>query len=796
MMGRMMGRPDMRLPDIAVLKGAIERLVANHASSQDREEVRAALAAGALSIATGQRAVAVGGSVNDTIIVTGDGAVVIHVDVSGAAAIDRLLQRSHPSPLHQLPADVADFVGRGTQMEKLLGVLSVSGGRAAISAIAGMGGLGKTTLAVHVAHRLAERYPDGQIVVDMAATGASPLSPGQGLAWIIRAFEPVMQLPDTVAELRPIFLSALRGKRVLLILDDAQDGNQVTPLLPPEDCALIITSRRRIAVAGLERVDLDLLALDEATGLLASIAGEGRATVAELSLIAELCGLLPLALRVAGMFLVASPHWSATEFIDALADERERLLRLKLDGNAILDVAASLALSVGELRRTRPDIADLWHELAVFPTSFDTDAASAVWDQPPEPARDVLGLLLSRSMLIYDTAQQRWRVHDLMRDLAGGHIATKALGASADLAARLTKARRRHAEHYQHVLEAADHIYIMGGAHMLSGLALFDRERPNIETGQAWATSNATEDLAAARLCLSYSNGGARILDLRHHPHQRISWLETAAVMAREIGDQAAETSALSNLGGAYADLGDSCRAIEFYERGLVIAREIGDRSLQGNALGNLGNAYRRLGYLDRAIEHLGHVLAIAREIGDRRIEAITLNNVGLAYADQGDSSRAMSFYGDALRILREIGDLRSVGMVLGNLGLAHAARGDFRGAIKFYEQNLAIARRIGDRAGEGAVLGSLGVAHKNLGELPLAIERHEQALTIAREIGDRYREGDALGNLGLAYAALGEPSRPMDFLRGALEIFEAIESPHAAQARATIAKLEKEGGT
>src|SRR6266436_1520631 len=105
---------------------------------------------------------------------------------------------------------------------------------------------------------------------------------------------------------------------------------------------------------------------------------------------------------------------------------------------------------------------------------------------------------------------------------------------------------------------------IMGGAHMLSGLALFDRERPNIETGQAWATSNATEDLAAARLCLSYSSGGARILDLRHDPHQRIGWLETAAVMAREIGDQAAESSALSNLGGVYADLGDSARAIEF----------------------------------------------------------------------------------------------------------------------------------------------------------------------------------------------------------------------------------------
>jgi tetratricopeptide (TPR) repeat protein len=659
-----------------------------------------------------------------------------------------------------------------------------------------MGGLGKTTLAVHVAHRLTARYPDGQIVVDMAATSAAPLSSAQGQARVIRAFEPLMQLPEAVAELRPIYLSVLHGKRALLILDNALDGDQVAPLLPPEPCALIVTSRRRIAVAGLERVDLDLLAPDESTGLLRAIVGDGRATAEEFSRIAELCGLLPLALRVAGMFLVAGPHWSAEKFIAALADEQKRLGRLKLEGNASLDVAASLALSIGELRRARPDIADRWHALAAFPASFDAAAAAAVWDQPAEATDEALGVLLSRSMVLYDEAQQRWRLHDLMRDLAGGRAATEALGAPADLAARMTAACMRHAEHYCSVLEAAGDLYLKGGEQVVLGLALFDRERRNIETGQAWSTESAADDPAAARLCVKYSDVGAHVLSLRQHPRQRVAWLEPAAAAARKIGDRAHEGAALGNLGIAYADLGEPRRAIEFYEQVLSIARETGNRSSEGLALNNLGDAYRELGESRRAIEFCEQTLMIAREISDRRGEGPALGNLGSAYAELGEPRRAIEFYEQALSMAREIGDRHGESQTLGNFGLAYADLGEPRRAIEFYEQSLTIAREIDDRRGEGNALNNLGAAYADLGDLRRATEFYEQNLMIAREIGDRRGEGRALGNLGDAFANLGEPRRAIGFLREALAIFEAIESPHAAQARARITRLEKEGGT
>jgi tetratricopeptide (TPR) repeat protein len=592
----------------AILGRLFKRLPADAVSPGDRRNVSIEGAAENNQIITGDINLSVATRLavtEPTVRADVSGGQVQGVAGAGSVVIDKFTivnQRTsetqgsaQTSAVHQLPADVADFAGRAVQVEALLGVLSAPGGRVAISAIDGMGGLGKTTLAVHVAHRLTGRYPDGQIVVDMAGTSAEPLAPAQALARVIRAFAPLMPLPEAVTELRPIYLSVLHGRRVLVILDNAFDGDQVAPLVPPENCALIVTARRKIAVAGVVRVDLDLLAPAEAAGLLRAIIGDGRADQAECARIAELCGLLPLALRVAGMFLVASPHWPAAEFITALADERRRLGLLQLEGSAALDVAASLELSVGELRRTRPEIADRWHELAVFPAAFDTDAAAAVWQQPAAAARDALGMLLSRSMVLYDEAQQRWRLHDLMRDLARGGAAAKALGAPAGLTDRLAAAHRRHAEHYKGVLAAAEALYLKGGEHVLSGLELFDRERRNIEAGQTWAAASAADDPAAAGLCVSYPDAGGYVLHLRQHPRQRIAWLEAAVAAARQIGDRPGEGAALGNVGLAHADLGETRRAIEYYEQVLAIAREIGSRRGEGATLNNLGLAHAEL---------------------------------------------------------------------------------------------------------------------------------------------------------------------------------------------------------
>jgi tetratricopeptide (TPR) repeat protein len=328
------------------------------------------------------------------------------------------------------------------------------------------------------------------------------------------------------------------------------------------------------------------------------------------------------------------------------------------------------------------------------------------------------------------------------------------MGAPPNVVARLTIGRRRHAEHYLSRLAAADDLYAKGGENVLSGLRLFDRERRNIEAGQAWATENAANDVTAARLCVRYPYDGTYVLSLRHHPRQRITWLDTAVGAARQIKDQRGESNALNILGLAYRHLGETGRSIEHHEQALAIARQAKDKDKRGecNILNNLGLAYRDCGEFERAIEHHEEALKIAQDIKYRTGEGNALGNIGLSYVDLGKPDRA----------------------------------------IDYYQQVLGISRQeTGDRKSESTALANLGLAYVELGKIGIAIQFYEQSLSIAQDMKDLRGEGSALYYLGTAYATLGDKSRAVDLLYRALEIFERIDNPRAAETLTKISALE-----
>ena len=232
-------------------------------------------------------------------------------------------------------------------------------------------------------------------------------------------------------------------------------------------------------------------------------------------------------------------------------------------------------------------------------------------------------------------------------------------------------------------------------------------------------------------------------------------------------------------LGVVYYSMGQSIKAIEYYQKALEIARDINNRSGEGNNLGNLGLAYVNLGQIDKAIEYYQKALVIAKEIGSRTNEGTWLGNLGNAYANLGQINKAIEYHQRALEIFRDIGDRSREGTDLGSLGSAYADLGQIDKAIEYHQQALEIARDIGDRIGEGAELGNLGNAYRNLGQINKAIEYYQKALEIAIDIGDRRNEGAWLGNLGSAYYSLGQIDKAIEYYQQALVIAREIKDPY-----------------
>ena len=512
---------------------------------------------------------------------------------------------------HQLRAPPGDFTGRVAELGDLLA--RIKGG----ATISGQGGIGKTSLALKLAEALAPRFPDAQVDIDLKGVSDAPLAPAAVMAEVIRALQPDARVPVDEEAVGRMYRSALHGKRCLLLLDNAKDKAQVEPLLPPAGSVVIVTSRVRFALRGLVAKDLDALPMEDAVALLRAMVE--RLDQDNATRIAKLCGGLPLALTLAGGALAERIDLEPDEYVSRLESAQARLEL----------VEASLSLSFDLLD---PPLRNMWCRLGVFPGTFDREAALAVGKPEVTDGAAALSELVRHSMVRYDAATKRYRLHDLARLYAVARL---------DEAERYA-AERRQAEHFLGVVQKTDLRYKEGGASVEVSLRLFDREWENIEAGQAWAATHSGKDDDTARLCNDYPNAATYAIALRFSPREQIRWLETALDAARRLRLLRAEGVHLGNLASAYMDLGEQRRAIGLQEQALAIARKIGDRRGEGHMLGNMGSAYLALGEPPRAMELYMQGLAIAREIDDRRSESNVLSNMGIAYQTLGEPQSAI----------------------------------------------------------------------------------------------------------------------------------------------------------
>jgi tetratricopeptide (TPR) repeat protein len=594
---------------------------------------------------------------------------------------------------HQLPPDVADFTDREREAADVRRALEDPEGRGGVALVAGKPGVGKSALAIHLAHALSAQFPDAQLYVDLRggepAEHLDPLTPTEVLAGFLRALG-IEQVPEQPAERVAFYRAQLAHKRALVVLDNASREDQVRPLIPgSRSCAVLVTSRMQLpGLEGARPRELEVLDPGAALELLAKLIGDRDRLERErdaAEAIVRLCGYLPLAVRIAGSRLRTRPRWSLHKLVERLADERRRLDELRAGDR---EVRASFALSYRELK---DDEARLFRRLGVFPgPDFGVALAGALVDTSSDEAEELLERLVD-VRLLEEVGEERYRFHDLLRLFARERLeADETPPARQAAGARALGWLLEGASAANSLLSPGPPGEGLEGrepeALRSAALAWFETERANLVA--AVDQAHRVEDSSSV---LGLTDALTEFFSLRSHWSDWQQTHELALDAARNAGDRHGEARTLNNLGLVYANHGRWQDAIANYEQSLETYRALGDRHGEAQTLNNLGNVYADQGRWQDAIANNEQSLETFRALGDRHGEAQTLNNLGNVYRRQGRWQDAIAYYEQSLAIKRALGDRHGEAQTLANFGAVFKAKGEQEEAVALWRSSLAI---------------------------------------------------------------------------------------------------------
>ncbi|MDT0305350.1 BTAD domain-containing putative transcriptional regulator [Streptomyces sp. DSM 44917] len=691
----------------------------------------------------------------------------------------------------QLPAAVPDFTGRASFVAELGAQLATAGGRVmAVSAVAGIGGVGKTTLAVQVAHAAREHFPDGQLYVDLQGAGPAPADPGAVLGAFLRALgTPDDSIPDGLAERAALYRSLLDGRRVLALLDNARDAAQVRHLLPgTPGCATLITSRvRMVDLAGAHLVDLDVMSPEEALTLFTRIVGADRVGAerqAAMDVVAA-CGFLPLAIRIAASRLAARRTWTVAALARKLSDERRRLDELQAGDQA---VKATFELGYGQLE---PEQARTFRLLGLTEgPDISVAAAAALLDRDPEDTEDLLESLVDTSLL-ESAAPGRYRLHDLVRLFARACAERDEQPPS-----ERESARSRLLDHY---LATATAVYRM----QRPGDRVADHLERAAYPGLEFADSAAAlEWLFAEAACLLACVRASRVSG-QHFLRRAVDTLYATEDLAEsgaysiqheqvvnillDAAQQAEDERAQGRLHGLmsrhHVVAGRFDQADVEAQRSLLLATAAEDPLATGEALNGRGIVAIYQSRFRDAEAYLNHAVDAYREDGNRPGEASALCNlarvhVALGRLDSGVNlaREGIAIYDAAGLAMRRANGRYTLGVVLNQAGRTAEALGELNQAMADFRSNR-------QRLWEGVTHFRIAEVHHADGRPAEAAAHAEQALAL-KGIGGEWRRGTVLLILGRALRDLGQTDRARACWKDALTIFEKLDSPEAPEAR------------
>jgi tetratricopeptide (TPR) repeat protein/transcriptional regulator with XRE-family HTH domain len=697
---------------------------------------------------------------------------------AGLPAQRRVRTRSVAATTPVLPRDIRTFTDREADLAKLMAASQGTGGVVGIYAIDGMAGVGKSAFAVHAAHALAPRFPDGQIFLQLHAhtTGQQPVEAADALAsLLLTTGVAAEQIPTALHDRAALWRSHLVGKRVLLLLDDAASHEQVEPLLPAASGSLVlITSRRHLsALDDATSICLETMPPDEAAALFIRLADRPDLDGADPAVrtINRLSGHLPLAIGMLARQLHHHPAWSASRLADDLT---ATYYRLEFMHSENLSVAAAFDLSYQDLATGQQR---LLRRLGLHPgTDIDPYAATALDDSSPAAARRGLNELFEHH-LVTEPASGRYRMHDLIREYA------RALAETDDPDDR-ESALLRLTDYY---VSAATTVgrHFNRGSPATGWTSPAVPEPPNRKDAAAWmeserANMEAVVGYAAARgwpapgIAIATAMSGF----LRTHGHwtQMRALHVTALDAAQLAGYRRGEAEALTNLGIVQRLTGEYVAAIGTLERALEACRAVGDQRGEARALVALGIVERLTVSHQMAIRTLRRALELHAGAADQLGQADALSELGCVQRLAGDFPDARASHERALQLYRDLGDGQGQADSLRYLGRVHQEIGDYAAVAALYTQALELYRSVDDRLGQAHTLNFLGIAQHVSDDYLDAELTLTDALDLYRDLGHRLGQAETLNNLGDVHA-VSHPDQAGACYKWALEIARSISA-------------------
>ncbi|MFB9630539.1 AfsR/SARP family transcriptional regulator [Nonomuraea helvata] len=760
-----------------------------------------------------------------------------------------------PQAVCQLPPDVADFVGRGEEVAAAVEALCEYRAAAVpLCAISGQGGVGKTALAVHVAHLVRHDFPDGQLYINLRSAGNHRVDPEEALGRFLRALGvDSAAVPSGLDQRAELFRDKLANRRYLVVFDDAADEGQVHPLLPgTPGCAVLITSRHRLsALPAARRIDLPVMPSGEALELLRHLIGADRAAEApgEAGMLVHLCGGLPLAVRIAGAKLAARPHWSLSQLVTRLNDTGSRLRQLS---HGSQEVRASLAVGYQGLT---PAARRLFRLLGLLEApDFAAWTAAALLDLPHGEAEDLIEELADARLL--DVAPRdpsghtrypddppepdpsrhtRFRFHDLTRMYAREC-------AEADEPEDERTAAVRRALSACLALTRQAHVRLCGGDYRLlrgdsplwqpeivvrDPLAWVEAERASIVAGVRQSAA-----LGADELCWELAASAVSLFETRSLYDEWRTTHETALRATRASGDVRGQASVLNGLARLSIAQYDMVRSERLLEESLQLFEKAEDGHGHALALVNMGELRGLQGRHTDALACYNQAADALARTGDRGTEITVVRGIGRIHVSQGRLDLAAPFVRRAMRLAEDIGDVRSCEFARVLLGEIDLARGDrtaaensfsramasfdtlgfprgtayaslalatarlaqrcFTDAERLLHQSLAIYRNVGERLGEARALLTFAELRRLQRRFDEAVATLTDVVAICEATPLPRRRGHALRALGEVHRDAGNLPAAVNAWRRSLEILDAISSSEAGEVAALIERYDE----